>query len=208
MTLYSEFYEIGKVPPRCAACDEPFVGDPKANVCNTCAANGNYVNAKFEDQSALADRVSREYAEERQQQLRQGSPQQQTNVAIAGLLRSPDPWMPEPTLDEIHDAFVQRPPRDDTGYIDTTRLEQDVARILEAQGPDWYLQPDESDDSEPSAASHSVWDKMCLSVGLFLFALAGLLLAVSTKWNATGVMCAIWVWIVVWRYGVYRRSGR
>lgn len=144
----------GSAHMKCAACGKPFRGDPKANVCNTCATNGNYVNAvytdsnepaayipmvgdgalvsEFVDVSRLADRVSREYAQERQLQL-------QEYAEARSWAR------PKGTIDSVKETFVKSPPRDDTGYIDTTQLEHDIARILEAQGPDWYLQPDEPD---------------------------------------------------------------
>jgi hypothetical protein len=151
---------------------------------------GNYVNARSEGSSTLADRVSREYAQERQRQL-------QDYAEARSKARLTD------TVDDVKEAFVENTPHDDTGYIDTTQLEQDVARILEAQGPDWYLQPD---DPEPELSTHATMDQRFnawMSVSLVGgFVLAALTISgVALKSGVlalVGLACmCLWVFVVM-----------
>jgi hypothetical protein len=200
---------------KCAACGEPFRGDPKANVCNTCAANGNYVNAQFVDRrqppplvlgdAFLVGERNPEYVwtfAARTEELRRDK-KAACDQAVANLSAVRSEVRRVHTIDGVKDAFVERPPRDDTGYIDTTQLEQDVARILEAQGPDWYLQPD---DPEPELSTHATMDQRFnawMSVSLVGgFVLAALTISgVALKSGVlalVGLACmCLWVFVVM-----------
>jgi hypothetical protein len=109
------------------------------------------------------------------------------------------------TLEEAYDDFVQRPPRDDTGYIDTTQLEHDVARILEAQGPDWYLQPDEPDPERPTYGRASptmdkrfnAWVLVSIVGGLVLAALTLLGLLIGSPVLSLVGLAGLFGWVYV-----------